>query len=169
MGCIWSKKSSDINLSSAKLFSLEGVVRECYVLSLYDGDTCTVALQMYGLNNKLDWYLFKCRLEGIDTPEMTGTNKAGAIAARNYLIGCVSDCPVAKEDLTKKEITEHLHNYKVPLIIKCGKWDKYGRLLGTLFRKEGKDYPFTESINHFLINNGLAVPYSGGKKERQKD
>jgi len=85
------------------------------VLSVYDGDTITVNIEL-GLNAMLKKQ--KIRLYGIDTPELRGGNaktKAAAKAARDYLRGLIQG----------REII--LRTYK-------DKTGKYGRWLGVVFR-----------------------------------
>ena len=46
------------------------------------------------------------------------------------------------------------------IIIKCGKFDKYGRLLADVY-----DENKTEHINKWLIDSGFANVYDGGTKQ----
>ena len=43
------------------------------------------------------------------------------------------------------------------IILHCGKWDKYGRLLGTLYLNY-------ENINNCMIRSGYGYSYNGGTK-----
>ena len=45
--------------------------------------------------------------------------------------------------------------------LKCGKFDKYGRLLGTIFLNEHD----TVSVNELMVNNGYGYEYHGGTKK----
>ena len=45
--------------------------------------------------------------------------------------------------------------------LKCGKFDKYGRLLGYVYIKEDD----TESVNEMMIKNNHAYEYHGGTKK----
>merc|ERR1719231_1697933 len=59
-------------------------VRRARVVSVYDGDTITVAAR----HHKGSPALFKVRLAGIDAPEMRGgsaAEKQAALAARDFL------------------------------------------------------------------------------------
>ena len=64
-----------------------------------------------------------------------------------------------------KERTDYLSklvmNEAQLVYIKCGEFDKYGRLLGTLFLNE-KD---TKSVNQIMIDNGHGYKYDGGTKK----
>lgn len=88
-------------------------------------------------------YKWVIRLMGIDTPEIkakNATEKAAAVAARDFLRGLILD--------------------KV-IIIKCLEFDKYGRLLGNLFTTDNT----TKSLSELMIEKGHAKAYDGGKKE----
>ena len=46
------------------------------------------------------------------------------------------------------------------IYVKCGEFDKYGRLLGTIFiNKKDKI-----SVNEMMINNNFGYVYNGGTK-----
>ena len=106
------------------------------VLSVYDGDTCTVAGWIPGGARK-----FKVRLNGIDTPEMRGGTKKekdAAVKARDALSGRILGKIVTLEDVGT---------------------DKYGRVLATV-KCGGED------ICQWMIDEGHAKPYFGGTKEK---
>ena len=46
--------------------------------------------------------------------------------------------------------------------IKCGEFDKYGRLLGTLFLQETD----LISVNDMMIQQGHGYSYDGGTKQK---
>jgi endonuclease YncB( thermonuclease family) len=123
-------------------FNLDGMLLRCKVVAVYDGDTITIVFPFEGKA-----WREKCRLTGIDTPEIRTKNeaeKAAALRARDWLRG---------EVLGQK------------LWVRCGRWDKFGRLLGTLYRE--RDDATTQqrpSLNDELIARGLAVAYDGGTK-----
>ena len=105
------------------------------VVKVYDGDTITVVAKLQLQGSP--YYKFSIRLAGIDTPEIRGANREAAIEARDAL---------ANKIMHKKvEIT----NVKT---------EKYGRLLADI-HIDGLH------INQWLINEGYAKPYFGGKKE----
>ena len=94
---------------------------------------------MFYLGYKL--YRWKCRLLGIDTPEIKTKSKdeyAAAIKAKEKL----------SELILNKIIT-----------IKCSNFDKYGRLLITVY-KSGVN------INEFMVRQGHAYKYDGGTKRK---
>jgi len=111
-------------------------VRRCKVVSVYDGDTITVAAR-HRLRGPPR--LFKVRFSGIDAPEMRGgspAEKEAAIASRDYLSGLILEKYVVLSDVSL---------------------EKYGRLLATVSHR-GRD------LNRMMIENGHAVAYDGGTK-----
>lgn len=137
----WSSVNND-----TPLFSLEGNFVQCKVVNVYDGDTCKV---VFPLNGEI--YRWNVRLTGYDTPEMrpprSQENRDEEIKAA-YL---------ARDFLKSKVMNEEQLVY-----IKCGEFDKYGRLLGTLFLEENDEV----SVNDLMIDNGHGYAYDGGTKKR---
>jgi endonuclease YncB( thermonuclease family) len=131
-----------INPDDVPLFSLEGLWVSCRVISVYDGDSCTVIFKL-----GKDMAKFKVRMEGYDSPEMRPRlNSPGRDEEKRKAI-------IAKDALIAKT-----HNRVI--IMCCGKWDKYGRLLGTLYENENKN-----NINKWMIDSGYGYPYDGGTKK----
>lgn len=128
------------------LFSLDGTYCQCKVVNVYDGDTCKVVFPFSG-----KMYRWNVRLTGYDTPEMRPPKNQenrekeieAAYAARDYLRG-----QVMNEDQL--------------VYIKCGEFDKYGRLLGTLFLQETD----LISVNDMMIQQGHGYAYDGGTKQK---
>lgn len=128
-----------INPKEVDLFSLNTKEFICIIVSVYDGDTCTA---MFKLNKKM--VKFKVRMLGYDSPEMKPR-----INTPNR------DEIIEKAKSAKEALLSKVQNKKV--LLQCGKWDKYGRLLGTLFVDN-------QNINHWMISEGHGYPYFGGKK-----
>ena len=133
-----SQKLIEAN-DSIPYFTLEGQTYQGKVVRVVDGDTCNIILE---INNGL--LKFRCRLNGIDTPEIkprkTDPNreqkiKAG-LAAKSRFSSLCENCILSVE---------------------CDKFDKYGRLLVTLKNKEC-------CINQVLLDENHARPYNGGTK-----
>lgn len=128
------------------MFSLEDMKFKCKVVDVYDGDTVKVVFPMNG-----NIYRWSVRLTGYDTPEMRppknqpnrDEEKKAAYAARDFL---------------KSKVM----NDKQLVYIKCGEFDKYGRLLGTLFIKEDDE----KSVNDLMIEMGHGYIYDGGTKKK---
>ena len=100
----------------APRFSLEGQTRWAKCVKNYDGDSIHIVMHFNG-----GFTRFPCRLKGIDTAELRSSNsaeKAHAKKARDYL---------------HKRIVNRI------VLVHCGAWDKYGRLLVTVFMPNDTD------------------------------
>jgi endonuclease YncB( thermonuclease family) len=173
-------KVTDLRKSNnnTKEFSLEKKILLGKVVDCYDADTCKIN---FVLNNRLS--KFTCRLYGIDTPEIKPSKEkedreeeiSKAIIAKNFLINHI----IRKNELEKekkykkKEIEAILENNENLIKVKCGKFDKYGRLLVELYPYQDIEYTkqtggvieFNNSYNKKLINDGHAYEYYGGTKK----
>jgi micrococcal nuclease len=112
-------------------------IRFAKVVKVYDGDTITVAAKLPF--NESPIYRFSVRLRSIDSPEIKGESEKEcqlAIESRDALHNLIFD-----------KIIELRHNGK----------EKYGRLLADLYYKD-------LHINKWMVDNGYAVKYDGGKK-----
>lgn len=106
--------------------TMEGLRKKGKILKVIDGDTVDLVLEG-------ETYRRRCRLAGIDAPD--------------------NDRKEAKKSAT--QFLESLVLGKI-VSVACGKWDKYGRLLVTLYNPQ--------DVNQSMIEYGHAVPYDGGKK-----
>lgn len=114
------------------------------VLEVYDADTLTLLIDI-GFNIHIEE---KCRLYGIDTPELRTKNKkekALGYEARDF----VMDLILGKE----VEIQTHKGQKK-------GKFGRY--LVDIVVPREDSKYV---TLNNVLIDEGYAKPYFGEKKE----
>ena len=144
MGICSSRKNlRNCTVQNTPWLTFEGVKCNCKVLSIYDADTVTIAIPFKGRIYKL-----KCRLSGIDAAEKRSKN------------------PTEKQIALRG--TERLKNLILNRVIwiNCGKFDKYGRLLGILYqsKKDCKSGLRKQSINQLLVNEKYAYIYDGGKK-----
>jgi endonuclease YncB( thermonuclease family) len=164
--------------NSVKEFTLNGRILLGKVVDCYDADTCRIN---FIFNNKLT--KFNCRLYGIDSPEIKPLKKKldrdieikNAIIAKNSLINFIlRENKLEKEkNYKKKEIEKILEENNNLIKVKCGKFDKYGRLLVELYpyqdyektKQNGGAIIFENSYNKYLINNGFAYEYYGGTKK----
>ena len=181
--------------SDVELFTLKGLRTTCKVVEIYDGDTCKIVLFVGGQRQK-----FTARLVGLDTPEMkpalSKANRAQEIKAahqcRNRVLQLVTNCQGVSMDLVlKKAECQCLLDLNTKLItVDCHEFDKYGRLLATLYEtdvpnapgasatpiggasKTGANAPGAastpigpKSVNERLIDEGLAKAYDGGTKD----
>ena len=133
--------------SDADYFSLENCVFTGKVVKVYDGDTIHIVFPYFG-----KMYKWSCRLTGIDTPELRTSNEKEKKYGKMV------------RDALREKIMDKV------VMIKCGEFDKYGRLLGEIFdvdctidviRGEGS---FERSINNWMIQNNYAFYYDGGTK-----
>ena len=122
-------------MSAAKIPS--PYVYRAEVISVYDGDTITVMLDLgMGIVRKA-----KCRLLGVDTPEIR--TKSAAEKEAGY---------------TARDRVRELILNKTVVLHSVAKPDKYGRLLVKVWAEDGS------CVNELLIDEGLAIEYDGGKK-----
>ena len=130
-------------------FSFNNNVYLAKCVKCYDADSIHIVVRVY---NKLQ--RFVCRLAEIDTAEIKSKN----IVEKNYAI--------KSRDYLMKLILNKL------IIIKCGDFDKYGRLLVYIYTYEkGQKIPtnelcFENSINNIIVNKKLGYKYDGGTKKK---
>jgi endonuclease YncB( thermonuclease family) len=126
-------------------FSLDGIVKLCKVVDIYDGDSCRVVFKNNNIINK-----WNVRMNGYDSPEIRPSKKLEnrdeikkkAIEAKNYLKSLIM-------------------NDNQLVYLKCLDFDKYGRLLGEIYINKTD----TESVNDLMIKNNYAYEYHGGTKK----
>lgn len=159
------QRLKNTNIDDVPLFSLKGIVTISKLVKNYDGDTGDIML-LY----KSDILHMKARFTGYDTcemkpslndPDRESKKKRALLAKKRLWELCVGT------DI--KEGSEHTQIMHV----KCGEFDKYGRLLVTAFapsvsreeiEKMSDDAAFEASINNIMITEGHGYAYDGGKK-----
>lgn len=125
----------DCNQENISYFSFNGIKTKCKIISFYDGDTCKIIFKFNGKLTKL-----KCRLLGIDTPEIKSQfvpEKIAAESVKNYV-----------SQYNSQILNVHMYGF-----------DKYGRTLIELFDSRGL------SINTLLVEYGMAYRYDGQTKK----
>jgi endonuclease YncB( thermonuclease family) len=127
----------DLVNNDVKEFGFEGETKTSKVVNVYDGDTIKVVFQVM---RKL--YKFNCRISGVDTPEIRTRN------LKEKELGLK-----VRDELRKKILNKIVK-------IKCGEFDKYGRLLIEVITNDN------EKIKDWLINNDYAFSYDGGTKKK---
>ena len=136
--CSIQETSLDYFNFAGKKFS----VKPCHI---YDGDTFSAIFNFNGQVIK-----YKCRCVGYDCAEMKplksdpnrDKEKELAKAAKERFIQLVTANPSGL------------------CVIECGIFDKYGRILVTVYNGINK-----ESINELMIKEGHGKPYEGGTKD----
>ena len=108
------------------------------VIKVYDGDTITIASTIPIKNSPL--YRFSVRLNGIDTPEIKGSDE---IEKRVALL--------ARDALSEKILYKDVELINV-------KTEKYGRLLAEVVFNG-------QNMNEWMIAQRFAVKYDGGTKQ----
>jgi endonuclease YncB( thermonuclease family) len=145
-------------LSKVPFYSLNNLKTYARVADVYDGDTLTLVLKIYG-----EYYKYKCRLLGIDTAELRKSGDYSpsekAYEARNYVIKYITNIHI-DSSYNKKMIKDIFETKSYCVLINCGEFDKYGRLLCTVYKDAYEDI----SLNTLLINEKLAYEYFGGTK-----
>lgn len=123
--------------------TLEGKEFDAKIVYIYDGDTMHCVFEAFGA-----YYRWNCRVMGVDTPELRTKNaneKELGYKVRDILRGHFQDKIVK---------------------IKCGEFDKYGRLLIDMYMPEY--VPNTNGstfLSEWLIANKYAYAYGGGTKQ----
>ncbi len=103
------------------------------VTSVYDGDTCTVDIDL-GLHAWVKGE--KVRLARINAPELRGTERPKGLLSRDFL----------REQILNKEILiETIKDEK----------GKYGRYIGEIWLKNSKGKYI--NVNDLIVKKGLAV------------
>lgn len=105
---------------------------KAFVTSVYDGDTCTVDIDL-GLHTWVRGE--KIRLIRIDAPEIRGKSRNKGLASRDYL----------REIILDKEII--IGTFK-------DKKGKYGRYLGEIWLPHEDEII---NVNDLMVNKGFAV------------
>jgi endonuclease YncB( thermonuclease family) len=118
-----------------KEFTLDGEEKHGKIVSVYDGDTVKIVFPIYKT-----LYKWNCRLSRVDTPELRTRNKLEK--KFGYEV--------------RDKLRERILNKVVK--VKCGEFDKYGRLLTEIYFED-------ENINQWLIDSNYAFEYDGGTKK----
>lgn len=145
-------------------FSLKGYALWARVVAVYDGDTMTCVLPLFG-----NYYKFPVRMNGIDTCEIKSKleeNKKKAVRARNQVLQWIMTDKVISqtESYTKKQIDELLASDVYLVYLECDSFDKYGRLLANVFASKEEVFDVANSFSEKLVACGLAYRYYGETK-----
>jgi len=151
--------------TTPKLFA-ENDTHYVRILDIYDGDTCTIALN---LGNNI--YKFSVRLKDIDTCELKSHSKQGlknAFDARNRLFNLITKIVNFDNNMSRKQMCDILSNSQEVYIVVITTYgmDKYGRILVNMYDSttyNGND-PLNKSFSQILLDEKLAYPYDGRTK-----
>lgn len=152
----------DATIDKYPLFSLKGLITYAKLLSNYDGDTGDILF----IYNQMPMRM-KARFTGYDTCEMKPSLKDPKRDEKK------KRAQEAKERLwfLCTNSNDFLLNHSTLIKIKCGEFDKYGRLLiiafneQTNFEQLDDKSQFDLSINAQMINEGHGYIYEGGTKD----
>ena len=141
-------------------FSLSGQKLWGRVVSLYDGDTLTIALNVFSCV-----YKFSVRMGGIDTCEMKSKNdknKELAKNARSRLLSLITGKDLVETSTwnDRRKINNVLNKGMYFVWVDCLDFDKYGRLLANVYLNEKSP----ECFSQVLIKEKLAYEYKGDTK-----
>jgi len=134
--------STDINTPYVSYQNIKQLVK---ILRVVDGDTIDVA--MYHQETK-KIFKYRIRLYGIDTPEKkplkSNPDREQEIAAAK---------------LSTQAMINKMQENNNLVVVQLYKPDKYGRILGTFYGKNG------ENINEWMVRQGHAIEYFGKTKK----
>ena len=136
------------NATKNKNFSYDGLILKGKVVSVYDGDTCTI---VFRYQNKLQQH--SCRMLGYDSPEMKPPKKQ---ANRDLEILAAHEAKQALEDQVSRSTLVNVH---------CHGFDKYGRILVTLYTRRWFGLRKGYNINEWMLANSYGYSYDGGTKK----
>lgn len=146
------------SFENTKCFSFEGKNIFTKILDVYDGDTVTIAICVDNCKFRTN-----CRLIGIDCEEIKSKNeieKKNAQKARQHLIFLLTGQKI-KIDSSRRDIKNLFSTLNCIVKVSCGKFDKYGRILATIWKND-------VCINDEMIKQDLAVSYDGKTARMQR-
>jgi endonuclease YncB( thermonuclease family) len=146
------------NKANTPIFSFNGLVTYGKAVDFYDGDTFNIIISYYDL-----LYHFKARMFGYDSPEMKPS------------LSLENREEVKKNALVAKNRLMELLGSKDYFKVHCHEFDKYGRLLVSVFVKDHHDdndeeedngvYDFNKTVNGQMVREGHGYSYYGGTKK----
>jgi len=128
--------------------SYENIKQMVKIMRVVDGDTVDIAMA----NAHGEIYKYRIRLYGIDTPEKKPLKSNPE--REQEIIAAKAASQAMQDKLNENQLYVTVQLYKP---------DKYGRLLGTFYDRDGKD------INQWMVEQGYATPYFGKTKKAFAD
>jgi endonuclease YncB( thermonuclease family) len=149
-------KLKSANKTNTPMFSFNGLVTYGKAVDFYDGDTFNIIISYYD-----SLYHFKARMFGYDSPEMKPS------------LSLENREEVKKNALVAKNRLMELLGSKEYFKVHCHEFDKYGRLLVSVFIKDHDDgeddhdgvYDFNKTVNGQMVREGHGYSYYGGTKK----
>jgi len=164
----------NLNDFNTPYFSFDGLKCISRVVDITDGDTIKAII-----NFKDNYYKIVIRLFNIDTCETKSKiaeNKNLGIEAKKRVYNIITGKTIEEFDNTniKKIIKNELNSNCYYIYVKCYEFDKYGRVLADIYKKNDKNdlsdlNDNCESISNILINEKLAYIYSGKTKLTEEE
>lgn len=124
-------------------FSMDGEEYIARVVDVYDGDTCRIVFYRNG-----EYQQHRARMNGYDSPEI-----------KPSLTLVLRDKHIEAAKIAKNELIGMIFKPEQLVKVKCGKNDKYGRLLVTIFLENGIN------VNEWMVAHHFGIPYHGGTKK----
>ena len=152
----------NFNDSNTPQFSFDGINCISRVIDITDGDTIKTIISF-----KDNYYKIIVRLNNIDTCETKSKceeNKKLGMDAKKRIYNLITG-KTADIDINKKSIKTELNNNCYLVYLKCYDFDKYGRVLGDIYKDENSD----ESFSSILIKEKLAYVYGGKTKLTEQE
>ena len=152
----------NFNDSNTPQFTFDGINCISRIIDITDGDTVKAIISF-----KDSYYKIIVRLNNIDTCETKSKceeNKKLGMDAKKRIYNLITG-KIADADLNKKSIKSELNNNCYLIYLKCYDFDKYGRVLGDIYKDVNSD----ESFSSILIKEKLAYLYEGKTKLTEKE
>jgi endonuclease YncB( thermonuclease family) len=139
----------DCTIENTPEYTFDGLKKIIKVIKIIDGDTVDIALYHEGLGKT---FKHRVRLYGIDTPEKRPPKNDPN-----------RDKEIAASKRSSEALYNILKNNDNTVLALFYKSDKYGRLMCTLYDKQGQD------INKWMVSNGFAYEYFGKTKQKYEE
>lgn len=147
---------NSIDISTVKKFTFDGIVTDCKVIDVIDGDTIKV---MMLFNEKP--IILNIRMFGYDAPSIkskrsnvkTSTNGR---RARHMLINLITDCgDKISENTRSKDISKIIRNDNKKIVkIHLMDFDKYDEVIAKIYLEDQNKF-----VDEIMIDSNLVYPY----------
>src|SRR6185437_3414064 len=142
-------KSLEKDFSDLKLDTLDGLLRKCKIVDVYDGDTYTIVFNLDGKPRKR-----KFRIYGIDTPELKPKKNID-----NH------DIHKRAGEICRDIVKDKFQDLNNIVWIHFMKAEKYGREMGIIYYSNAEKWDDSlPKLADILVQEKLALAYDGGTK-----